>query len=278
MGVSKNSIAHHLMGAGLSLQGEKFKAPDWAKKLKIDVGLSYSASNSIEWIRRDPELMVIGLEPVPESVLRLRTHIEEQPDSEQIRKQLYILPVALGLEPKEAKFYVTDKDASSSSLLEPSSFSVAQTITVPVFTLGQLIESIPIHHFGRVDHLKLDCQGFDLDIIQSASEAISHIAIVTAEAEQKQYLNSRNDVESLEEHMISMGFVFFNRRSKMRVSVGTFLSKFRVINKLKLRLPYIKHRDSKSDRLAVHVEDPTFLNAIFLEDIRNGSITAFQEG
>lgn len=272
------SIAQHFQSAGLSFGGEKFQAPDWAKRLKIDVGLSYSASNSIEWIRRDSDLMVLGLEPVPESVRQLRAHIEAQPDKDRILKQLFIIPVALGLEPKDANFYVTDNDPSSSSLLEPSTFPVSQVITVPVFTLRQVIGLIPMHHFGRIDHLKLDCQGFDLDIIKGSKDLLSHVAVVTAEAEQGQYLNSHNDVESLEKYMTSLGFVFFNRRSRIRIWVGTFLAKFRVLNKLRIRLPYLNHRDAKSDRLAVEVQDPTFLNPVFMADIKNGSITAFQEG
>jgi FkbM family methyltransferase len=274
----QSSITQYLKSAGLPFRGEKFQAPDWAKRLKIDVGLSYSASNSIEWIRRDPDLMVLGLEPLPDSVRQLRTHIDAQPDKDRILKQLFIIPVALGLESRDANFYVTENDPSSSSLLEPSTFPVSQVITVPVFTLQQVIDSVPMHHFGRIDHLKLDCQGFDLDIIMSSKDLLSHVAVVTAEAEQGQYLNSHNDVESLEKYMTSMGFVFYNRRSRIRVWVGNYLAKFRVFNKLGIRLPYLKHRDTASDELAVDVQDPTFFNTVFMSNIRNGSITAYQEG
>ena len=42
--------------------------PENCTHFKIDVGLSYGANQSSEWLEREPNLMVFGFEPNPESV------------------------------------------------------------------------------------------------------------------------------------------------------------------------------------------------------------------
>ena len=71
------ALTEHIQETGLEITvGDgKIVLPDWVKRLKVDVGLSYSAANSIQWIRQDPNLMVFGFEPLPESCEKLRNWI-----------------------------------------------------------------------------------------------------------------------------------------------------------------------------------------------------------
>jgi FkbM family methyltransferase len=274
------SLTGYIQEAGLEIQAEGTVVfPGWVKRIKIDVGLSYSASNSIEWIREDPNLMVFGFEPHKESCEALRKLISKQGDSEALERQLVILPVALGSYVGTAQLHVTADDSASSSLLAPKRMAQLKSVTVPVFTLVDLLQSIPWNRFARIDYLKLDCQGLDLEILKSTGrEWIKKIAIVTAEPEDEQYKNSTNGIRALKEFMKSSDFIYFNARSAIRVFLGRLLAKLTIVRALKIRLPVSRAREVASDRASLVVDDPTFINRSFLNEVMAGEITGFQKG
>jgi len=45
----------------------KFDIPDKCIHVKLDIGLSYNAPQSQSWLSKEPNLMVFGFEPNPES-------------------------------------------------------------------------------------------------------------------------------------------------------------------------------------------------------------------
>ena len=275
----KKTLLDYLFEAGLqpSKNGEIY-LPDWALRVKIDVGLSYSAANAVAWIREDPNLIVFGFEPLPESCARLRKWLSEQPDSASLSKQLVILPVALGREVGTSKLHITADDTASSSLLPPKNMGQQGTIEVQVFTLVDLLKALPNERVSHIDYLKLDCQGMDLEILKGAGDEIAKFALVTAEAEDDQYLNSTNSLRELGQFMGSNGFVHLNSRSQVRVFVGRFLSRFKLVRALQIRLPVQTSKEVSSAKLSVSVEDPTFVNRAFLEQVMSGKITGSQKG
>lgn len=275
----KKTLLDYLFEAGLqpSKNGEIY-LPDWALRVKIDVGLSYSAANAVAWIREDPNLLVFGFEPLPESCARLRKWLSEQPDSASLSKQLVILPVALGREVGTSKLHITADDTASSSLLPPKNMGQQGTIEVQVFTLVDLLKALPNERVSHIDYLKLDCQGMDLEILKGAGDEIAKFALVTAEAEDDQYLNSTNSLRELGQFMGSNGFVHLNSRSQVRVFVGRFLSRFKLVRALQIRLPVQTSKEVSSAKLSVSVEDPTFVNRAFLEQVMSGKITGSQKG
>jgi FkbM family methyltransferase len=252
--------------------------PDWVERVKIDVGLSYSAANSVQWIRQDPNLIVFGFEPLPESCIRLRDWLLEQADSNSLIKQLVILPVALGRVSGTAQLHIAADDTASSSLLTPKHIVQSGTVRVQVFPIVDLLRAISHEKVRRVDYLKLDCQGMDLEILKSAGEELRRIALVTAEAEDEQYLNSSNSLRELVGFMKTNGFIHLNPRSEFRVAVGRLLSRISFIKELKIRLPVRPSHEVASSTLSVSVEDPTFVNRAFLDEVMSGRITGFQKG
>jgi FkbM family methyltransferase len=275
----KTALLDYLVETGLepSENGEIF-LPGWALRVKIDVGLSYSAANAVAWIREDPNLIVFGFEPLPESCARLRKWLSEQPDSANLSRQLVILPVALGREAGTAKLHITADDTASSSLLPPKNMGQQGTIEVQVFTIVDLLNALPQERVSHIDYLKLDCQGMDLEILKGAGEEIAKFAIVTAEAEDDQYFNSTNSLRDLVQFMASKGFVHLNPRSQVRVMIGRFLQKFQFVRALQIRLPVKPSKEVSTAQLSVSVEDPTFINRAFLEQVMSGEITGFQKG
>jgi FkbM family methyltransferase len=263
------------VGFGLHPNG-KVALPDWVQRIKIDVGLSYTAVNSIEWIREDKNLLVIGFEPLPESVKRLRQWLSQQNDSVLLEKQLVILPVALGREVGSAKLTITAADSAASSLLTPKRMVQKGSLDVQVFTLAGLLRLLPLEVIERVDYLKLDCQGMDLQILKGGGGELSKIALITAEAENDQYVNSSNSLKEMINFMNSHGFIQVNPRSEIRRLVGALLSKFSFIRARQIRLPVRQSNVIASDALSVSVEDPTFVNRAYIKQVISGQITATQ--
>ncbi len=274
------SLIEFIQGSGLEVRGNgELEFPDWVKRIKFDVGLSYSASNSFVWIRQDPNLLVLGFEPLPESCKKLRNLISEQEDWERLQRQLIILPVALGQKAGKAQLYITAEDSASSSLLAPKEMEQRESITVPVFPLSEVMQVLPWETITRVDYIKLDCQGLDLEILKSAGGVwLQKVAIVTAESEDDQYIGSSNGLRDLVEYMRSNGFIYLNPRSTFRVYFGKLLSRLRIVRELRIRLPVRQAKEVASSKLSVVVEDPTFVNRAFLREVMDGEITGFQKG
>ena len=273
-------LNQYIRDAGLDVRdGNQIVLPDWVQRVKIDVGLSYSASNSIHWIRQDPQLLVFGFEPLPESCEILRKWISEQDDWKQLQRQLIILPIALGLNSGRGQLHITADDTAASSLLAPRKIEERESITVPVLPLRDLLVALPWGRIQRVDYLKLDCQGLDLQILEATGEVwLKKIAIITAEAEDDQYLDSANGLFDLVSYMKSNGFIHLNPRSGLRVYLGKMLSRLSIIRSLGISLPVKKAKEVVSSKLSVVTEDPTFVNRDFLREVMDGEITGFQRG
>ena len=273
------SLLEYLVETGFEANGSgEIVLPDWVKRVKIDVGLSYSAANSVRWIREDPNLIVFGFEPLPESCTKLRHWLLGQRDSNSLFKQLMILPVALGRVGGTAELHITADDTASSSLLTPKHMGQSGKLPVQVFTIAELLRAIPRERVSCIDYLKLDCQGMDLEILKGAGADLTRIALVTAEAEDDQYLDSSNSLRELVGFMKSNGFIHLNSRSKLRVLVGRLLSRINFIRALQIRLPVRPSQQVASPTLSVSVEDPTFVNRVFLEEVMSGRITGSQKG
>jgi hypothetical protein len=46
----------------------QIKVPGWAKRIKLDIGLSVNAPNSEVWINKNDDLCVFGFEPNPYNI------------------------------------------------------------------------------------------------------------------------------------------------------------------------------------------------------------------
>lgn len=274
------ALIEHVRKAGLTLEKGQIVLPDWVKRVKIDVGLSYSASNSIRWIREDPNLIVFGFEPIPESCAILRSWMSEQEDCDLLGRQLIILPVALGRETGISQLFITDADTASSSLLRPKKMDERGSITVQVFPLSDLLQILPWGTLEKVDYLKLDCQGLDLEILKATGEGgwLKKIAVVTAESEDGEYFGSSNSLRELTSFFKSHGFIHLNGRSYVRVIVGKLLSRLSFIRALRIRFPVRLSKEVDSPSLSLAVEDPTFVNRAFLGQVVSGEVSGFQRG
>lgn len=189
-------------------------------KFKIDIGLSYGAPHSDDWINKDgKDLLVFGFEPYPDSVTAIRDPNNKKRSPyhaapikhEYIDKNFFIIPVALSNVEGTVDFYVTNNDVGCSSLFEPkvgSGLSFDKKISVDCYTLATFFELLPWDKIKYIEYIKIDAQGSDLNILKGAGKYLSDkVVYVTAEPGGNQYLLADNCTENqLNVYMESLGF------------------------------------------------------------------------
>lgn len=159
------------------LEGNFIFVPDWAKKIKIDVGLSINAPNSEVWINEDPEVCVFGFEPNIFNIEHIHLGVKVWSvhlDPKKINKSFFYLNCALSnyISEKES-FYCTEGDSGTSSLFKPNYFGVKKVSQIPVLTLESFLDFFPWHRFEYIEHLKVDAQSSDYNVLLGAGHYLS---------------------------------------------------------------------------------------------------------
>jgi len=188
------------------------KIPNEIQRIKLDIGLSYSAPHTQIWLdnNKENDLYVFGFEPNPEcynSIINKNIKKRNENHSTPIEnkyiddnKYFQVIPIALSNNEKEEyiDFYVMKNDCGTSSLFKPNDLNlgeIKQVIKVPVFSLKNFFDLFNWNRFPIIEYLKIDAQGADLDIIKGAGDYITRIIYITAEPESNQYLNCNNNTE-----------------------------------------------------------------------------------
>jgi len=203
-----------------------FNIPGNCTHVKLDIGLSYNAPQSQSWLSKEPNLMVFGFEPNPESVkciqdgnIQKRHHLHGQPLEQKFinNKQFQLIPFALSnVEKKEEmSFYINSNDCGTSSLFnhdEKHLGPIKNKISVPVVSLKMFLDEFPWDRFEYIDYIKVDAQGSDLNILKSAGNYLSEkVVFVTAEPDGHQYIGADEcNTHNITNYMISQNFVRVN--------------------------------------------------------------------
>lgn len=262
---------------------EQFSFPEGIKRVKIDVGMSLDAGHTKRWLLADPELLVIGFEPLERCRDSIEKVFAEASLGAMYRERLWLLPFALGSQSVFADFYHCE-DPGQSSLYRPTKFQVLEKIKVVQVTLALVLDQISFAgHVRRIDHVKTDCQGADFQVAKGASGYLNLIAVWTSEADSFGYSRSRNKSLDFSRLFRNAGFKWFNRRSQLRVFVGRQIlsSKFHgfyLYGLSVLKKTVLVGGERLGGSGGINVEDPTFVNERYLDEIAKGEITAFQSG
>ena len=172
----------------LIIENSKILISSNLKRVKLDIGLSYSAPQSQLWLEKEPDLIVFGFEPNPASVqnilngnIQKRHHEHGTPvKSEYINTRFFVLPFALDNVEKieTSDFYVTSIDCGTSSLYKPktnSGLGNSSIIKVPVISLKSFLDLFPWDQIPYIDYIKIDAQGADLNILKSAKDYLREV-------------------------------------------------------------------------------------------------------
>jgi len=201
--------------------------PENIKRIKIDVGLSYSAPFSQNWLEKEEDLFVFGFEPNPESVSNIlendviekRNPLHPESLSAKNKNRFFLFPFALSLlqeneeEGKMLDFYMTKHDCGTSSLFTPTDtvlYEVKKIVKVPIYSLSTFLKLFFEkwgERFSHIEYLKIDAQGSDYNIILGAREYIKKIAVITAEPEIDGYSGCQhNTFENMNTYLKMVGF------------------------------------------------------------------------
>ena len=226
----------------------KIEIPSPVKHIKLDIGLSYSAPMSQQWLTHEDDLLVFGFEPNPESVDSiLQGAIKRDPshgtplEQKFIGKNFFLVPCALGLSNVSTiQFFVTKNDCGCSSMYAPKYFPIKQVIQVPIFRLSEFFDFFPFDSHPVIDYIKIDAQGADLDIAKSAGHYLEErVVYITLEAEDTQYENTANSAQDIDNYMRSIGFIRY---------------------------------------VSANVGDPTYFNPRYADYVKNHDIKIYQKG
>lgn len=157
-----------------------------------------------------PRVRVHAYEPLPSEAAVFRAVHGDRPGV-----SLHVL--ALGDEPGEAELHVSGRADSSSLLpigelqarLFPSTAEVGRQ-RVSVVTLDSLPE-----HWRTASRalLKLDVQGFELNVLRGATEALRHCAYVYAECSEVPLYSGQALRADVEEFLLGRGLVVVGRHN-----------------------------------------------------------------
>jgi hypothetical protein len=202
--------------SGIRVSDKKIVLPTTISRIRLDIGLSYSAPISQQWLSQNNDLIVFGFEPNPESVASIQRGAHKQHpshgeplDPRSIGTRFFLIPCALGTTEKtHIPFYITAGDCGCSSRYRPVSLPIEKIIEVPIFPLNKFFEHFPFDTHPFIEYIKIDAQGADLDIVQSGGNYIAeHVLFITIEAEDTAYYGTNNSVAAIEHFMQSIGFM-----------------------------------------------------------------------
>jgi FkbM family methyltransferase len=228
------ATAHPFFSNHLPINDEgKIQIDPKIQHIKLDIGLSWCAPMSQVWLsQQEDDLLVFGFEPNPEAVsmilegkvIRADWALDFIPHEHPLRdksilldllgSRFFLLPCALGQsENSTIPFYVTSNDCGCSSIYPPIHLPLAKIIEVPIFPLATFLSLFPFDTHPRIDYIKIDAQGADLDIIKSAADYMEHVVCVTIEAEDSHYEGTHNSFGEIDEYMRSINFVRYISRN-----------------------------------------------------------------
>jgi FkbM family methyltransferase len=194
--------------------------------VKLDIGLSYGANQSSNWLDNENDLMVFGFEPNPEAYnclmkgnIQLR-HPSHKNAGEPLNKihidsgRMHIFNVALSNVDivEEMNFFVNSKDCGTSSLYSHDQNylgPIEKIIKVPVYSLKMFFDDFNWEQIKYIDYIKIDAQGSDLNILRSAGDYLSErVVYVTAEPDGNQYFGADEcNTENITNYMTSQNFI-----------------------------------------------------------------------
>ena len=226
-------LKQFLQFAKVPFKNDKIDIPDHIKHIKLDIGISVEAIHTENWLNHNPnDLIVFGFDPLPKCISSTIQYFQQPKskweqkwpgsyiDTKWLYNNFFPIPIALGNKSNEmVDFYVTDdSNIGCSSLYEPNPQPtnrippIVAKIKVPVFTLSDFFELLPLDKIEYIEYIKIDVQGSDLDIIMSGGDYVKDkVVFVTLEPETTTYHNAEhNNIDHMINYMSSINFIFIN--------------------------------------------------------------------
>lgn len=151
---------------------------------------------------------IISFEPVPRLAMQLTERAKSDP--------LWTIDCrALGSRTGRSKFHIM-ADTQFSSFLNPrhddinifvESNKITGSVFVSVITLDEILPELMKKYSARSVYLKLDTQGFDLEVLKGAEKSLDIISALQTEASVRPIYAGSPDYQSLVDHLSKRNFV-----------------------------------------------------------------------
>jgi FkbM family methyltransferase len=179
-------------------QTGKILLPHNTTTVVFDIGARGSDYLSVMEINDDPSVALILVDPLPDSSIPLMKRVAEYSMrgyaggeaflDQDMSKQIYLLRAAVGREEGIANLNVAMAPACTSILNTSAKndfwcadhHSSIKMVKVPVITLGDLLELLPLDDLKNV-HVKVDTEGADLAVLQGAGNMLQSVDTVIIE-------------------------------------------------------------------------------------------------
>jgi FkbM family methyltransferase len=173
----------------------------------VDVGARWGFAQA--WDRLREKCLTIGFEPDEEECARLS-------EIHRGDRRMRFVPVALGARSGLATLYLT-RDRKGCSIYPPATDAVTRH---PGLTDGQLEDTSVIElralddwcraeGVGRVDAMKIDTQGSELDVLRGAEATLASVRLIEVEVEFNELYEGIALFPALDQYLRTQGFVLW---------------------------------------------------------------------
>jgi FkbM family methyltransferase len=216
----KNDIIKFLNSNNIPVCSNKIDIPKQFRIINFDIGLSFSACHTQQWIKNNDDVFVIAIEAHPDNVRHLHEGIQttfyhrkksHYLNKKHINTRCYILPCAVcNSNTKKIGLYNT-RDTGQCSIYTPPShsdkFEYEGKIDAPAFKLIDIINVLPLERIDIIGYIKVDTQGSDLEVIKSGENILKEkVAYITMESDTKYGSGDTNSRASMVKYMRTLEF------------------------------------------------------------------------
>lgn len=180
----------------------KFRIPALQIRMIFDVGANVGQS-SLEFRRRFPSAEILSFEPVPSTFEQLRKNLGSAAN-------IRAFPIAFGADQGQAHVVIQKKSVNN---------SLRQTVAEPVPS-GAAFETVEIdtldafcarERIAQIDFLKIDTEGWDLEVLRGGNVLLSEHRVMCLQAEvgMNPFNHKHVPLHEIQEHLESRGYVLF---------------------------------------------------------------------
>lgn len=186
------------------IQDINLKLNNYSIDTVVDVGANIGQT-AISLRKKLPEAVIFCIEPSKKMYIELTRNMEDE-------KNVYTYNVAFGESNSELDFYEGQKNATMSSFVNTDTDEKTTDKPVSYKVLVKTLDEFSTEHsIQHINYLKIDTEGYDLDVLKGSVGMISHNSIdfIEVEAGMSPRNNFHVPFETLKQFLEEQGYLIF---------------------------------------------------------------------
>jgi FkbM family methyltransferase len=173
--------------------------PDYHPKLVFDVGAN-TGQTVLKWNKFFPKANYYCFEPVSSTMAELKQNTAKL-------KNIRYYQCALGAERKQAEIVLCN-DSSLNSFVDTVKEISQETEIAQIYTLDEICQSESVSY---IDVLKIDTEGFDMEVLKGATAMLkaNNITFIQVEAGMNPYNKLHVPLQGFIDYLTPFGYVLF---------------------------------------------------------------------